>query len=227
MRTSAIVLFCMMMVGCDFAALGQPPRGGAIITRVADELRQERPEKARELLRQRNSLEQLPKIEHMDPSDPLYCTEEGVKARLDQAAGTIAGQAVALHATEPVVRYAVFKKGFEDQIETQDGIFYRGSYCESSLAALTLAYDRARQPIVEATQVVIAQYRAQAEASVNGDFDRAVDQALRDREEAQRSTRRDDCQAARREEQEIDVGDSSVIAESIRMRSRHCEMIGR
>lgn len=227
MRASVAVVSCIILVGCDFVALGPPPRGGAIITKVADELRRGRPEKARELLRQRSRLEQLPKIELMDPSDPLYCTEEGVETRLDEAAGIIAGQAIDLHNTAPAVRYAVFKKDFEAQMEMQDGIFYRAGYCENSLATLTLAYDRARRPIVDATQIVIAQYRSEAEASVTGDFDAAVDRALNDHEEAQRQARRDDCQAARREEQEIDAGDNSVIAASIRMRVRHCEMIGR
>lgn len=227
MRTSVAILSCVMLFGCDVPALGQPPRGGAIIIKVADELRQGRSEEASKLLRQRNSLEHLPKIGLMDPSDPLYCTEEGVETRLDQAAGVIASQAINLQSATPLVRYAVYKKGFEGQMEMQDSIFYRAGYCENSLATLTLAYDRARQPIVDAAQIVIAQYRAQAEAAVEGDFETAVDRALEEHAGAQRNARREDCEDARREEKGIDAGTNALIAESIRMRVRHCEMVDR
>lgn len=227
MRTGVAMMACMMLLGCDLAAFSQPPRGGALITAVAEELRQGRPEKAEALVRRRNSLEHLPKIELMDPSDPLYCTEEGVETRLDQAAGIIAAQAIELQAQTPIARYAVFKKRFEDQMEMQDGIFFRAGYCQPSMATLTLAYDRARRPIVEAAQALIAQYRAAAEAAVVGDFDGAVAQALKDEAEDRRRARHEDCLAARQEAEELDPSEDPLIAETIRMRVRHCELIGR
>lgn len=219
---SGLCISALVFTACDSLPTNQSTMGPEVITAVAQRVEAGHPDQAKTLLDRRR----LPKIEYFDPSDPQYCTEAGVTTRLNDMAVDIASDILDLESADPVTRYAIFKKELESNLETQDGIFFGAGYCNTSFAALALAYNRTRLSIVAAAQGVLDRYEQAARSHTIGDFDAAVDRAVQDYARTRRKAQEDTCRKHRSKLEEADATLDPMIAQALQTSVSHCRLMG-
>jgi hypothetical protein len=144
----------------------------------------------------------LIEVGQIDPSDPGYCTEAAVKARMSETGYRIAQKLLDHAAEDPVTRYALVSRDVKREIQTQDEMIQFGGSCSTSRGEYMLAYSRARTPMNMAATSAIDHLKERAEAASPRDLNVAVKAALSKAEKSETEDFIAMCKARRSEHAE-------------------------
>jgi hypothetical protein len=166
-RTSSGVL--MLVIAAVLAACKPPARKvvpGQLLQTTYDALTAGQADKAR------TAIEDQPIVEpaFLDRTDPRYCTEKGIGERLRNTERQMADELVKVWGRDPVTRYAVVRRDFENEITAEDKLFELLNPCTTSLSELTMAYSRVRTPLGAAARAVLTDLEGIASKSAGPDL---------------------------------------------------------
>lgn len=119
----------------------------------------------------------LIEIKYVDYNGPDYCSENGIKARLNQLGWEASRRLIDIYGSEAtaVGRYAAAQSDFDARLDDSDG--FVSTICEFDTNA-ALAQERERAPIALALKTALTPMEAAARAEVGtGDFDAALESA--------------------------------------------------
>lgn len=171
MRTSTLALVASALV---VASCGQQSMSGVDAFRtVAEALQAGRSAEAAAIPAKAPLIE----IKYVDYNGPDYCSENGIKARLNQLGWEASRRLIDIYGSEAtaVGRYAAAQSDFDARLDDSDG--FVSTICEFDTNA-ALAQERERAPIALALKTALTPMEAAARAEVGtGDFDAALESA--------------------------------------------------
>ena len=171
MRTSTLALVASALV---VASCGQQSMSGVDAFRtVAEALQAGRSAEAAVIPAKAPLIE----IKYVDYNGPDYCSENGIKARLNQLGWEASRRLIDIYGSEAtaVGRYAAAQSDFDARLDDSDG--FVSTICEFDTNA-ALAQERERAPVALALKTALTPMEAAARAEVGtGDFDAALESA--------------------------------------------------